>query len=187
VPAALSADIGKPSSPAPRRAATPGRWWLLGFALIGLVTVARLPVVLDEVRSSVNARIASGDLPQTDQRSLAVSIGVSVALAVYLTVTLILVAVARRIEPSCRLPEVTFGRLRLPGMPYVVVGIALAVQACALVLQTTDPRDEVAVWAAAAAVPVIGVVAAARNGASAPSLLRLGACSMVVGLVCLVL
>jgi hypothetical protein len=170
-----------------RPPATAGRWWLLGFALIAAVTLCRLPVVLDEVRASVNERIASGDLPDTDQRALAITIGVATALALYLTVTLVMVAVARRIEPRCRLPLIELGRWRIPGMLFVVVGIALAVQLSALALQTTAPRSEPLVWAAALAVSATAVVAARRHGAGRQAIVRLVACAVVVSLILLVL
>lgn len=184
---ASTSPTGTPSGREPRRSATQGRWWLLGFALIALATLGRLPVVLDEVRSSVDARIASGDLPDTEQRTLAVAIGVTVALAVYLTVTLVLVAVARRVEPHCRLPVVELGRLRVPGMVFLVVGIALAVQVTALVLRSPAPRSEPGVWVTALAVSATAVASVARRGASRRAMLRLVACALVVTLVSLVL
>lgn len=154
-----------------RQGRTPARWWLLGLLVTCGLSLARLPVVIEEVRTGVQDQIASGALPSTDQERLAITIGVAGASVIYLVIALVIVIVASRIERRLALPPVPLpGGASLPGLPYLVFGISIGVQAVALATASVSPRSEGLVWAAVLLVLIYGVGSLAVNSV-APSLL----------------
>lgn len=164
-----------------RQGRTPARWWLLGLLVTCGFSLARLPVVIEEVRIGVQDQIANGALPSTDQERLAITIGVAGASVIYLVIAFVIVIVASRFEGRLALPPVPLpGGTYLPGLPYLVFGISIAVQAVALATASVSPRSEGLVWAAVLLVLIYGVGSAAVNRGTPSQLARFSVAGLIL-------
>ena len=147
--------------PLARVCAQSSRAWVVAYGVIALLTAARVPAVTDHVRTVVDRTIAEGPLEGATQRDLAVNVGVVTAFALTLMLTMVVMAVARRLEPSLALPDVAAGPWTVSGVLVVVAGVLGAKQLAMLVTGSTDPRRDPLVWGAVLAALVAAVVVAA--------------------------
>jgi hypothetical protein len=178
-------SVGLPAPDRPSRSGPRGAWWA-AFGLIGGLTVARLPQVADHLRRRVEEAIASGMLPDTTQRDLAVNIGMGTALALTLLVTLVVLAVARRVEHRVGLPDLRVGSRALPGMLVVVGAVLAAEQLAALAFASTDLRADLRVWAAVITALTVSTLTLARVATSRRQTARTIAVALAVGLLTVV-
>lgn len=185
-----------PMSAGPVPAADPGplarvrapssRAWVVAYGAIAAVTAARIPAVTDHVRSVVDESIAEGPFEGAAQRDLAINIGVVTAFALTLLLTLVVMAVARRLEPSLALPDVAVGSWTVSGVLLVVAGVLGAKQLAMLVTGATNPRQDPLIWGAVLASLVAAVVVLARQARTRRALVRTLGVAGVVGAVSVV-
>ncbi len=161
--------------------------WLGAFVSIAALTAGRLPTVRADVERRLEAALANGELADTSQRALAVNLGVSAALALSLTLTLVTLAVARRVEPRLRLPELAVRDARVPGLLVVVWAVLAAKQVACLLSGATQPLTDPWVWAGVLTALTTAAVLLSRRATSRPAVARTAATAAVVGIVALVL
>lgn len=162
-------------------------WWLGAFLSVAALTAARLPAVRADVERRLDAALANGELADTTQRALAVNLGVSAALALSLTLTLVVLAVARRVEPRLRLPELALRGVRVPGLLVVVWAVLAAKQVTCLLSGATQPLTDPWVWAGVLTALTTAAVLVSRRAASRPAVTRTAATAAVVGIVAILL
>jgi hypothetical protein len=173
--------------PVARSGRGPRLLWLGAFLSIAALTAARLPTVRADVKRRLEVALASGQLPDTTQRDLALNLGVAAALALSLTLTLVVLAVARRVEPRLRLPELTLHGTPVPGLLVVVWSVLAAKQVACLVSGATQPLTDPWVWAGVLAALTTAAVLLGRRATSRPAVTRTAATAVVVGVVALLL
>lgn len=144
--------------------ATAGRraWLLLGLAVMALMA-ARVPAVSSMIREQVDAAISSGELANTEQRSLAVTIGVTVALALSIGVTLVVIALAHRFEARLRLPAARALGRSVSGLLVIVAAGLVSKQVASIALAPQGRSFTPALWAVVATSVVAAVVVVAAS------------------------
>lgn len=173
----VSSDV----PPAPR--SSPGAW-LAVCAVVCVLMALRIPEISRIITHRVDLAIASGELPDTSQRSLAVTIAVAAAFALSLLVVLVLVTVVRRFETRLRLPAVTIGGRRLGGV-LVIVATGLVAKQAASVTFPSELFWHPGRWALALLPLTLAVVLVARQAPGARARNRTAATGAAVGLLIL--
>lgn len=156
--------------------------WLTVLATVCGLMAMRMPGVATVIRSKVDEAIASGELEDTSQRSLAVSIGITTAIALSFLVVIVIVSLAKRFESRLRLPWITVGRRRVSGVLVVVATALVAKQVTSFILPVSGELWNVGLWGSVLAPVLVAVGLVAKQSSCVRSRRRTLTVGLAVGL-----